>query len=94
MNTLSKNRKRKITFIIVVVFLTFKSFAQTKNFIDQPFIETEAVIDSLVIPDRIFITIILNESDGKNKKSTEELERVLKNIFSRKKRYLKQKCIH
>lgn len=58
-----------------------QSFSQNKNFIDQPFLETEVEIDSLIIPDRIYITITLNEADNKNKKSTEELENSMALVF-------------
>jgi hypothetical protein len=54
-----------------------------KNFIDYPYIETTAKTDTLVIPDNIYITIILNESDSKNKKSTEELEIVLEQTLKK-----------
>ena len=74
---------KKLLFTILI--LTFaNSFSQNKNFIDQPFLETEVEIDSLIIPDKIYLTIILNESDNRNKKSTEELEvslnRILKSL--------------
>ena len=59
---------------IVLVFLTFKSFAQTKNFIDLPYIETSAIADTLVIPDKIYLKIIIAERDNKGKISVEELE--------------------
>jgi uncharacterized protein YggE len=52
------------------------TFAQ-KNFIDQPYIETSAKVDTLVVPDRIYISILLNEADSKNKKSVEDLEKAL-----------------
>lgn len=64
--------KEKI--IIIFLIISFKSFSQTKTFIEQPYIETEVEIDSLIIPDRVYLTIVLNESDNKNKKSTEEME--------------------
>jgi hypothetical protein len=48
---------------------------QTKNFIDLPYIETSAKVDTLVTPDRIYLTIILAEKDTKGKISLEELER-------------------
>ena len=71
-------------FFLFLIFISSNSFSQSKNFIDQPYIETEAQVDSLVIPDRIYMTITLNEADSKNKKSTEQLEnqmnRVLKSI--------------
>jgi uncharacterized protein YggE len=62
---------------ILIVFLTAISstiFAQTKNFIDLPYIETSASIDTLVVPDRIYLLIILMEKDTKGKISVEELE--------------------
>ena len=72
------------TIFLFLIFIFSNSFSQSKNFIDQPYIETEAQVDSLVVPDRIYMTITLNEADSKNKKSTEQLEnqmnRVLKSI--------------
>ena len=49
-------------------------YAQTKNFIDQPYLETTAQIDTLVVPDKIYLSIYLSESDTKDRKSVEELE--------------------
>jgi len=63
--------------ILFIVFCTFQSVFGQKNFIDQPYIETTVKIDSLVIPDRIYIFIQLNESDSRNKKSVEESERMM-----------------
>ncbi|NRA91080.1 MAG: hypothetical protein HRU26_00075, partial [Psychroserpens sp.] len=51
--------------------------SQTKNFIDQPYLETQVEIDTLVTPDKIHMTIILNEADNRNKKSTETLEKIM-----------------
>lgn len=48
--------------------------AQSKNFIDQPYLETTAQVDTLVIPDKIYLSIYLSESDTKDRKSVEELE--------------------
>jgi len=47
---------------------------QTKNFIDQPYIETSAHVDTFVVPDRIFLSILISESDTRGKQSVEELE--------------------
>ena len=72
----------KQTFLILAFLsVPLLGVAQSKNFIDQPYLETQASIDTLVTPDRIFLTIILNESDNKNKVSTEELEQTMKRIF-------------
>lgn len=67
----------KIIKFLIVILISNNVFSQTKNFIDLPYIETSAKKDTLVIPDRIYLTITLNESDSKNKKSTEELEKQL-----------------
>ena len=65
---------KNIGIYILFGFLSFQTFAQNKNFIDQPFLETVAEIDTLVVPDKIHLVIILNEEDNRNRKSTEELE--------------------
>ena len=60
--------------ILSLIFVTTLSFSQTKNFIDLPYIETSAKVDTLVVPDRIYLTIILTEKDTKGKISLESLE--------------------
>jgi len=65
------------------LLININVLSQEKNFIDYPYIETTAKTDTLVIPDNIYITIILNESDSKNKKSTEELEIVLEQTLKK-----------
>ena len=59
--------------IITLCIVSFV-FSQTKNFIDQPYLETSAKADTLVIPDRIYLDILISEKDTKDKKSIEELE--------------------
>ncbi len=75
---------KKLGLLLIIGFLTFQSHSQTKNFIDQPFLETIAEVDTLVTPDKIHLMIILNEEDNRNRKSTEELEasmfKVLKSL--------------
>jgi len=67
------NALRTLTALILLLINSL-SFAQQKNFIDQPYIETAAKVDTLVTPDRIYLEIILKESDSKNKVSVEALE--------------------
>jgi uncharacterized protein YggE len=62
--------------IIALCIVSFV-FSQTKNFIDQPYLETSAKADTLVIPDRIYLKITISENDTKNKKSVEELENIM-----------------
>lgn len=55
-----------------------------KNFLDQPYIETSAKVDTLITPDKIYLSITINEADSKNKKSVEtqekEMEKALKSL--------------
>ena len=67
--------KSILTFLLLLSTSIY-SFAQ-KNFIDQPYIETAAKVDTLITPDRIYLTITLNEADSKNKISLEEQEQKL-----------------
>jgi len=64
----------KKIFLTILVLTFAKTFSQTKNFIDQPYIETSAKVDTLVIPDRIYLNISITEKDTKGKISVEELE--------------------
>ena len=59
---------------IIALYIVSFVFSQTKNFIDQPYLETSAKADTLVIPDRIYLDILISEKDTKDKKSIEELE--------------------
>ncbi len=61
-----------ITFISVSVNLLH---AQTKNFIDQPYLETNATYTTEVVPDQIYLTIFISEKDTKGKIAVEDLER-------------------
>jgi uncharacterized protein YggE len=70
--------------ILTFILLTLTSLTNAqKNFIDQPFIETMAKSDTLVVPDRIYLSINLNEADSKNKKSTEEQEKLLETTLKK-----------
>lgn len=66
--------KKIIISVFTILFIYNFGFSQTKNFIDQPFIETNAKVDTLVTPDKIFLTILITEKDTKGKISVEELE--------------------
>jgi len=72
-------------FAVLLAFTAISTvFAQTKNFIDQPYIETSAKIDTSVTPDRIFLSITITEKDTKDKVSVEKQEnrmaKVLKSL--------------
>ena len=65
----------KKSFLLLLGLLASASaLAQSKNFLDQPYLETSAQADTLVIPDRIYLGILLQESDSKGRVTVEELE--------------------
>ena len=64
---------KKIIFAFLFL-VCVKSFSQSKNYIDMPYIETLAKVDTLVIPDKIYLNITITEKDTKGKVSVEELE--------------------
>lgn len=66
---------KKICLILVFAAMLQTGFSQTKNFIDQPYLETSVEVDTLVTPDRIFLKIRLQESDTKGRTSLESMER-------------------
>lgn len=75
---------KKIILTALAINLLTIGMAQTKNYIDQPYIETTAMVDSLVTPDEIYLSILISEQDNKGKTSVEELEQkmasTLKNL--------------
>lgn len=60
---------------IILGLIVHASIAQEKNFLDVPFLETQASADTLVTPDRIYLSITLTEKDSKGKIPVEVLEK-------------------
>lgn len=48
--------------------------AQSKNFLDVPYLETSATVDTLVTPDKIYLNITIQEKDSRGRTSVEEQE--------------------
>ncbi|WP_421919768.1 SIMPL domain-containing protein [Marinifilum sp.] len=66
--------KRSIV-ILLVMFIGLNLSAQNqKNFIDQNYIEVKGVAELEVVPNEIYVNIVLDEKDTKNKESIEQLE--------------------
>ena len=65
---------RKIFLISFLLLMVFSSSGQSKNYLDQPYLETNASADTLVVPDRIYLAITIRESDTKDRQSVEEME--------------------
>lgn len=64
---------KSIVYIVLLV-LPFHISAQSKNFLDIPYLETSARVDTLVTPDKIYLNITIQEKDSKGRKSVEEQE--------------------
>jgi len=83
---------KKIALLLTLTFCGI-NFAQTKNFIDQPYLETTAKVDTLVTPDQIYLSIYIDEGEDRNKTSLEKQERkvaaVLENLGIDLKKQLK-----
>lgn len=72
--------KKLSLFLILLVGQTL--WAQ-KNFIDQPYLETSASADTLVTPDRIYMSILLSEAESKNRTSVEEQEQKMQEVLKK-----------
>lgn len=59
---------------IAYIFLPLLLIAQSKSFLDVPYLETSARVDTLVTPDRIYLNITIREKDSKGRRSVEEQE--------------------
>ncbi len=60
--------------LIGILLISSLSYGQSKNFLDIPYLETSAWVDTLVTPDKIYLNITIQEKDSKGKKSVEEQE--------------------
>ena len=58
-----------------LLFISFGANAQgTKNFIDQNYIEVTGKAEMEIVPDEIFLKILISEADNKGKEPVESLE--------------------
>jgi uncharacterized protein YggE len=65
---------KKLGLLLIIAILHLQGYSQEKNFIDQPYLETTAIVDTLVVPDRIYLSILITEKDTRGRTSVEELE--------------------
>ncbi len=63
--------------VSILICISFSIFAQTgeKNFIDQNYIEVNGTADMEIVPDQIFLKIVLNEKELKNDKGLIDVEK-------------------
>ncbi|MNR39708.1 hypothetical protein D3C85_1579400 [compost metagenome] len=65
----------KKSLLALFALLTINSFSQTKNSIDKPYIESSGKADTLVIPNKIWINVLLMEKDFKGKSLLKTLKK-------------------
>lgn len=66
---------KKITYLLLFAIISNTAFAQSRNFIDKPYLETTVKVDTLVVPDQILMSIYINEGEDRNKISLEKQEK-------------------
>ena len=65
---------RKQLLLIMFIALYSLGFGQTKNFIDQPYLEIQVTTDAEVERDTTYLTVRLKEADERNNTSTKTSE--------------------
>lgn len=74
----------KQTFISIILLIgcLYSINAQEKNFLDQPYIEVRGEAKKEIVPDEIYINIVINEVDNKGKVSVEQQEQTMLKALS------------
>ncbi|RYY92134.1 MAG: DUF541 domain-containing protein, partial [Chitinophagaceae bacterium] len=72
-------RYQLLTLLLSLAFVG--ASGQTKNFLDQPYIEVNGNADTAVTPDEIYIRITLSERDTRDRVPLEEQERKMAESF-------------
>jgi len=65
---------KRFNLTVIFIFTLLAAQGQSKNFIDQPYLEVTGNADTLLTPDEIYIRISISEKDTKDRTSVEELE--------------------
>ena len=65
---------KKLMVSVAAVLLAGSLFAQEKNYIDQPYIEVTGKAEMEVVPDEIYLRIVINEKDSKVSVDQQEKE--------------------
>jgi len=76
-NTKQKLEHMKHLIIGLLLTITLSAFSQggEKNFIDQNYIEVTGKAELDIVPDLIYLKIILSDKDNKSKQSLDEIEK-------------------
>ena len=68
-------KKHFTVLVLGTILVSNMALAQTGAVPGTPYITTSARVDSLILPDRIHLTIVLSEKDTRGKIAVEELEK-------------------
>lgn len=60
---------------LAALLLVTSLFAQEKNFLDAPYIEVNGKAEMEVVPDEIYLRIVINEKDNKGKVSIDQQQK-------------------
>lgn len=71
--------------VLIAILLSSQLHAQSgqKNFIDQPYIEVTGQVETEIIPNEIYLKIVLNENDKKGRISIEKQENQMISILKK-----------
>ena len=69
--------KKLLIGLLLICPLTIFSQNVGKNFIDQNYIEVTGKAEMDIVPDLIYLKIVLSDKDNKNKQSLEEIEKAM-----------------
>ena len=72
---------KKIAILACMLSSFLLGNSQTKNFIDQPYIEVSGRADTSVTPNEIYIRINLSEKDTRDRTPIQELEQKMVNVL-------------
>jgi uncharacterized protein len=69
--------KHLLAFIFLIIVITTHAQTGEKNFIDQNYIEVTGKAEMEVVPDKIYLDIVISEKDSKNKIPLAEMEKAM-----------------
>lgn len=70
---------KQILFALCLLSISYSGFPQTgeKNFIDQNYIEVTGKAEMAIVPDLIYLEIVLSDKDNKNKYSLDQIDKIM-----------------
>jgi uncharacterized protein YggE len=82
-SNLYPKKMKRIILMIMAVSAGYAAQAQTKNWLDVPYVEVMGKAELEIVPNEIYVDIVISEQDNKAKKSAEQLEREMKTALQK-----------